>query len=59
MIYLFLLWLPFMGIVGYCNVKLAPAVTWPFFVVAGGYVAVMVVISVLRFIAYFRWKDSK
>jgi hypothetical protein len=56
-IYLFLGWLPFIGAVMYFNAKWFPSTSWPFFITAGVYLALLVAISVQTIAAYYRWKN--
>ncbi len=51
---LFILFLPVVGLVGFGLGRLLGA-SWPLFVSAGVWMGVMIVVSVLRFVAYYRW----
>jgi hypothetical protein len=55
---LFAFYLPVVGLLGLAMVKLF-GVTWPVFVFAGLWMAACVLFSVLRFIAYYRWRERR
>ena len=57
--YLFLMWLPFVGILMYCITRWLPRTTWLFFAIAGSYMAAATVISIRRMLAYRRWKSTR
>ena len=56
-VYLFIGWLPIMGATLYLNAKMFPRTTWPFCVVGVLYMAGIIVISVQRLAAYYKWKN--
>lgn len=51
---LLILFVPVVGLVGFGLGRLLNA-SWPLFLCAGFWIAAMVALSVLRFVAYYRW----
>jgi len=51
---LFVLYVPVVGILGFALVKLS-GVNWPVFILAGMWMAVILLFTVKRFLAYYRW----
>jgi hypothetical protein len=56
--FLFALYLPVVGVLGWALGRLVDA-AWPLFGFAGLWMAVLLVFSVLRFVAYVKWKYPK
>ena len=56
--FLFLSYLPVVGLVGFALIKLSGEI-WPVFMLAGLWMAVIVVFTVLRFVAYHRWTGKR
>jgi hypothetical protein len=53
--FLFVLYLPVVGLLGWALGRLFDA-AWPLFGFAGLWMATLLVFSVLRFVAYVKWK---
>ncbi|HZP01244.1 MAG TPA: hypothetical protein VFD30_13205 [Terriglobia bacterium] len=51
---LLLLYVPVVGIIGFALLKVFNRM-WPALLVATLWIVVMIVISILRFVAYYRW----
>lgn len=58
LIVLFLLWMPVMGLVMLAVVKLTRNANWIFFFCGFCYMAVMLIVSVRRFIAYYKLRGQ-
>jgi cell division septal protein FtsQ len=55
LIYLFLFYIPVVGLLGFGLGKLFDA-SWPLFTLAGIWMIGIIVVSAQRFVAYYRWK---